>query len=114
MTAQELPIGSPNEPGILWGLAQRCGRALSRLQDRGVLGVASALAQVQTIVRTVKAHQLFAKDQGEKRWLLNGLLREVGQLVQHAVLSHALVKAATGSPARPWRRSPPWPRWLGC
>ena len=81
MTAQELPIGSPNEPGILRGLAQRCGRALSRLQVRGVLGVASALAQVQTIVRTVKAHQLFAKDQGEKRRLLSRLLREVGQLV---------------------------------
>jgi hypothetical protein len=81
MTAQELPIGYPNEPGILRGLAQRCGRALSRLQGRGVLGVASALAQVQTIVRTVKAHQLFAKDQGEKRRLLSRLLREVGQLV---------------------------------
>ena len=27
-TAQELPIGYPNEPGILRGLAQRCGRAL--------------------------------------------------------------------------------------
>src|SRR6516164_7334371 len=67
MTAQELPIGYPNEPGILRGLAQRCGRALSRLQGRGVLGVASALAQVQTIVRTVKEHHLFAKDQGEKR-----------------------------------------------
>ena len=28
-TAQELPIGYPNEPGILRGLAQRCGRALT-------------------------------------------------------------------------------------
>ena len=81
MTAQELPIGYPNEPGILRGLAQRCGRALSRLQGRGVLGVASARAQVQTIVRTVKEHHLFAKDQGEKRRLLSRLLREVGQLV---------------------------------
>ena len=27
-TAQELPIGSPNEPGIIRGWAQRCGRAL--------------------------------------------------------------------------------------
>jgi hypothetical protein len=43
--------------------------------------VASALAQVQTIVRTVKEHHLFAKDQGEKRRLLSRLLREVGQLV---------------------------------
>ena len=31
-TAQELPIGYPNEPGILRGLAQRCGRALVKLK----------------------------------------------------------------------------------
>ena len=37
-TAQELPMGYPNEPGILRGLAQRCGRALAKLQTRGVLG----------------------------------------------------------------------------
>lgn len=33
-TAQELPIGYPNEPGILRGLAQRCGRALKKLKTR--------------------------------------------------------------------------------
>src|SRR5207302_9963739 len=33
-TAQELPIGYPNEPGILRGVAQRCGRALAKLQTR--------------------------------------------------------------------------------
>ena len=38
-TAQELPIGYPNEPGILRGMAQRCGRALARLKTRAVLGV---------------------------------------------------------------------------
>src|SRR3954469_1675138 len=38
-TAQELPIGYPNEPGILRGVAQRCGRALAKLKTRGVLGV---------------------------------------------------------------------------
>ena len=32
-TAQELPIGYPNEPGILRGLAQRCGRALAQAQN---------------------------------------------------------------------------------
>ena len=31
-TAQELPIGYPNEPGILRGWAQRCGRALAKLK----------------------------------------------------------------------------------
>lgn len=35
-TAQELAIGYPNEPGILRGLAQRCGRALRRLKKRGI------------------------------------------------------------------------------
>src|SRR5262249_35380639 len=37
-TAQELPIGYPNEPGILRGWAQRCGRALVKLKTRGVWG----------------------------------------------------------------------------
>jgi hypothetical protein len=60
-TAQELPIGYPNEPGILRGLAQRCGRALTKLQRRGVVGVAAALEQAQTILRSVKEHHLFAK-----------------------------------------------------
>jgi hypothetical protein len=60
-TAQELPIGYPNEPGILRGWAQRCGRALAKLKTRGVLGVDAALAQVQTILKSVKEHHLFAK-----------------------------------------------------
>lgn len=60
-TAQELPIGYPNEPGILRGWAQRCGRALAQLKTRAVVGVETALAQVQTILRTVKEHHLFAK-----------------------------------------------------
>ena len=60
-TAQELPIGYPNEPGILRGLAQRCGRALAKLKTGVGLGVDTALAQVQTILRTVKEHHLFAK-----------------------------------------------------
>jgi hypothetical protein len=88
-TAQELPIGYPNEPGILRGVAQRCGRALAKLQTRAVLGADTALAQVQTILRTVKEHHLFAKGQEEKRQLLTRLLTEVGQLV---VQTRLLVK----------------------
>jgi hypothetical protein len=80
-TAQELPIGSPNEPGILRGLAQRCGRALTKLTTRAVVGVDTALAQVQTILQTVKEHHLFAKSQAAKRQVLTRLLTEVGQLV---------------------------------
>jgi hypothetical protein len=80
-TAQELPIGYPNEPGILRGLAQRCGRALVKLKARAVVGVETALAQVQTILRTVKEHHLFAKSRVAKRQVLTRLLTEVGQLV---------------------------------
>jgi hypothetical protein len=82
-TAQELPIGYPNEPGILRGVAQRCGRALVKLKGRGVVGVDRALAQVQTILRSVKEHHLFAKGKAEKRQVLTRLLTEVGQLVVH-------------------------------
>ena len=80
-TAQELPIGYPNEPGILRGWAQRCGRALAKLKTRAVVGVETALAQVQTILRTVKEHHLFAKGKQAKRQVLTRLLTEVGRLV---------------------------------
>jgi hypothetical protein len=80
-TAQELPIGYPNEPGILRGWAQRCGRALVKLKTRAVVGVDTALAQVQTILRTVKEHHLFAKGKQAKRQALTRLLTEVGQLI---------------------------------
>jgi hypothetical protein len=82
-TAQELPIGYPNEPGILRGWAQRCGRALVQLKTRGVWGVDHALAQVQTILRSVKEHHLFTKGKQGKRQVLTRLLTEVGQLVVH-------------------------------
>jgi hypothetical protein len=80
-TAQELPIGYPNEPGILRGWAQRCGRALAKLKTRAVMGGDTALAQVQTILKTVKEHHLFAKGKQAKRQVLTRLLTEVGQLV---------------------------------
>ena len=80
-TAQALPIGYPNEPGILRGVAQRCGRALTKLKTRAVVGVDTALAQVQTILKTVKEHHLFAKSRAAKRQVLTRLLTEVGQLV---------------------------------
>src|SRR5262252_3374429 len=80
-TAQELPIGYPNEPGILRGWAQRCGRALAKLKTRAVVGGDAALTQVQTILRSVKEHHLFAKGKQVKRQVLTRLLTEVGQLV---------------------------------
>jgi hypothetical protein len=80
-TAQELPIGYPNEPGILRGLAQRCGRALMQLQKRGIQGLEVALEQVETILRSVKEHHLFTKAREEKRTVLTRLLTEVGDLM---------------------------------
>jgi hypothetical protein len=80
-TAQELPIGYPNEPGILRGLAQRCGRALTQLQKRGVDGLQGALEQVQTILRSVKEHHLFTKGKSDKREVLTRIVKEVGELI---------------------------------
>src|SRR5687768_6546465 len=82
-TAQELPLGYPNEPGILRGLAQRCGRALAQLKKRGIQGLDSALDQVQTILRSVKAHHLFTTGKADKRQVLTRILREVGELMVH-------------------------------
>jgi hypothetical protein len=88
-TAQELPIGYPNEPGILRGLAQRCGRALTKLQKRGVQGLEGALRQVQTILRSVKEHHLFTTGKADKRQVLTRIMREVGELM---VQTRALVE----------------------
>jgi hypothetical protein len=96
-TAQELPIGHPNEPGILRGLAQRCGRALSQLKQRGVMGVEAAFEQVQTVLRSVKEHHLFTKGKAEKREVLTRILREVGQLM---VQTRPLLKRLASSPDR--------------
>jgi hypothetical protein len=82
-TAQELPMGSPTEPGIVRGVAQRCGRVLTTRKTRGVWGVDAARAQVQTLLRSVKDPHLVAKGtqgkrQGVTRWRTEG-----GQLVGH-------------------------------
>jgi hypothetical protein len=88
-TAQELPSGYPNAPGSLRGLAQRCGRALARLKTRAVVGVDTALAQVQTLLKTVKEQHLFAKGTQAKRPVLTRLLTEGGPLVVQTRLSVA-------------------------
>lgn len=80
-TAQELAIGYPNEPGILRGLAQRCGRALMQLKKRGIQGLKAPLEQVGTILRSVKEHHLFTKGQVDKRQVLIRILSEVGTLI---------------------------------
>jgi hypothetical protein len=96
-TAQELPIGYPNEPGILRGVAQRCGRALKKLKDRGVVEVESALEQVETILRSVKEPHLFTKGTWAKPQVLTRLLTEVGQLL---VQTRPIVARFAHSPER--------------
>src|SRR5262249_42503097 len=63
------------------GQAQGCGRGWGKIKVRAVVGVDTALAQVQTILRTVKEHHLFAKGKQAKRQVLTRLLTEVGQLI---------------------------------
>ena len=80
-TAQELPIGYPNEPGILRGLAQRCGRALVNLKKKGVEDVQEALGKVQTVLISVKEYHVFAKGKEEKRRILSRLVEETQELL---------------------------------
>jgi hypothetical protein len=96
-TAQELPIGYPNEPGILRGLAQRCGRALRRLKQRGIQGLEAALEQSETILRSVKEHHLFTKDKTAKREVLVRIMNEVGTLISQ---SRVITSAIEGSSDR--------------
>jgi hypothetical protein len=101
-TAQELPMGYPNEPGILRGLAQRCGRALTQMKQRGMQGLDSALHQVQTILRSVKEHHLFTADKVAKREVLTRILTEVGALI---VQTRPLVKRLETSADRVMQRA---------
>ncbi len=72
-TGQEPAIGSPNEPGILKGLAQRIERALKKLRGRGVKAAQAGIKQAEEIYHRVKPHHLFAKTQGEKEKILRQL-----------------------------------------
>jgi len=80
-TAQELPMGYPNEPGSLRGLAQRCGRALTQVKKRGMGGLDRVQEQGQTIWRSVKAHPLFTTGKADKREVLTRILQEGGALI---------------------------------
>ena len=72
-TVQEPQIGYPHEAGILRGIAQRSLRALVKLGKCGVQGVATAIAQAQRVIKTVKQYHLFAKTKEDK----DGLVKEL-------------------------------------
>jgi hypothetical protein len=84
-TAQELPIGYPNEPGILGGIAKRCSRALENLKNKGVQGVESVIDLAKKVVRSVKEHHLFAKDKEEKQKVLGRIIEETKTLITHTL-----------------------------
>ena len=83
-TAQELPIGYPNEPGILRGLAQRCLRALVRLSQKGVAAVEGTIQQAKTVLKSVKQYHLFAKQKKEKDLLLRRIIEQTQELIRGA------------------------------
>ena len=81
-TAQELPIGYPNEPGILKGLAQRCLRALRNLKKKGVEYVKEGIEQSKKVIKTAREYHLFAKTKEEKDRLLKRMLKESQHLIE--------------------------------
>ena len=83
-TAQELPIGYPNEPGILRGLAQRCLRALVRLSQKGVAALEETLQQAKTVLKSVKQYHLFTKQKEEKDLLLRRIIEQTQDLIRGA------------------------------
>lgn len=80
-TMQELPIGYPNEPGILRGLAQRCLRAVEKLGKQGVAGIEGAVEKANDVLRSVKEHHLFAKGKEAKQQVLERIMLETEALL---------------------------------
>ena len=76
-------MGIPTNRGSCGGGPSAVAAPWRSSKPAWVLGVEAALAQVQTILRTVKEHHLFAKGKQEKRQVLTRLLTEVGQLIVH-------------------------------
>ena len=95
--AQELPIGYPNEPGILRGLAQRCLRALVRLSQKGVAAVEGTIQQAKVVLKSVKQYHLFAKQKKEKDLLLRRLIEQTQDLLRGA---SGMAEAVRRSPDR--------------
>lgn len=81
-TAQELPIGYPNEPGILRGVAQRCLRAFGKLKKAGARVKTEVIEKAKTVLKLVKQHHLFAKTVEEKEKLLNQIITQTKGLMK--------------------------------
>ena len=94
-TVQELPIGYPNEPGILRGIAQRCLRALWNLKKKGVQGLDSAMEKANKVLRSVKEHHLFAKAKEEKEKILARLVEETEHLMEETTQVVGSIRQST-------------------
>ena len=71
----------PTNQASCGGSRSAVGAPWRSSKPAAVVGIEPALAQVQTILKTVKEHHLFAKGQADKRQVLTRLLTEVGQLM---------------------------------
>jgi len=78
---QEPKIGSPHEPGILKGLAQRCERALKKLKQRGGKLAQEGIKTTQEIDRKVKHHHRVAKTTEERREILRQIVEQTEKLM---------------------------------
>jgi len=83
-TAAELPIGYPNEPGILRGLAQRCARASENLKKKGIENANSIIEKAGQVIRSAKEYHLFAKETEEKQTILQRMVKETKSLLKEA------------------------------
>ncbi len=84
-TAQELPIGYPNEPGILKGLAQRCVRAAANLKKKGMEKADCIIEKAAQVIRSAKEYHPFAKEKEEKQSILTRMIKETETLLKETV-----------------------------
>jgi hypothetical protein len=75
-TAQELPIGYPNEAGILKGLAERCVRSFEKLRKKGKRNIKKTKARFSALIQKAKEYHLFAKGKEKKKALLQRMVKE--------------------------------------
>lgn len=84
-TVQEVPIGYPNEPGILKSLAERCQRAFTRLKAKGALITNAAISKAQEVIASAKEYHLFAQDRETKEETLGQMLEQVVELQDRSI-----------------------------
>jgi hypothetical protein len=95
-TAVELPIGYPNEPGILKGLAQRCMRAAENLKEKGIETANCVIETAAKVIRSAKEYHLFAKDTEEKQTILKRMVKETKSLLKKTSEIVEIIKEIPG------------------